>query len=54
MNNYEKIKSMSIEEMAHWLCQKEICCDWCRYYDRKDCGVKNPFVEWLKSEAQSE
>ena len=50
MNNYEKIRNMSIEEMARWLCKKELDCDHCMFWYKKDCGINNPFIEWLKEE----
>ena len=50
MNNYEKIKNMSIDEMAKWL-SKNIC-NYC-IYQKQDCedfkcydGIK----QWLESE----
>ena len=53
MNNFEKIKSMTIDEMALLLCDD---CHCCAYYDDGDClklshcleGVK----QWLESEEE--
>lgn len=67
MNNYEKIKSMSIEEMAEVLCQGIECVT----YDTVDCGecclrperhdlcfyeiknfYKEELIKWLQAESE--
>lgn len=52
MNNYEKIKQMTVDEMAEWLCHRELSCDNCLYSTRKDCGCNNPFKQWLLQEVE--
>ena len=49
MNNYEKIKSMSIDEMA------ELMSDDCEYYcNAKNCSGAciNGIKQWLESEGE--
>ena len=58
MNNFEKIKNMSIDEMADYLCGKEDDCDYCLYRFRldnfrKDACVKSKLSkQWLESEGE--
>ncbi len=55
MTNYEKIKSMSIEEMAKMLCDMCKCCDVFVAFDLFDIRKKsdcNGFIKWLKSEVK--
>ena len=55
--NYERIKSMSVEEMAGMLCHRTTC-DECEGYDicrGPEVGKGNPdngLIKWLKSEAE--
>ena len=61
MNNYERIKAMSIEEMAECVFElgngREYCYGHCAYQDKDDCpndGGKdciNGVVKWLESKA---
>ena len=53
MTNYEKIKNMSVEEMAKFLCESFIVCS--------DCPVRDSCVRdhegfsyWLESEVEEE
>ena len=53
MNNFEKIKSMTIEEMASRLSGVHDCCDYCAYDNYscvRDCafGIK----KFLESEVE--
>lgn len=56
MTNYEKIKNMTIDEMADMICNQQTGCGCCRHYI--DCvqsrnmglGIK----KWLESEAGTE
>ena len=58
MTNYEKLKSMSIEEMARELCQKLGICDGCpsqwRCYDEGGLFLGICVKEWLESEVETE
>ena len=51
MTNYERIKSMSIEEMARMLCDSTSC-DECEVNDMCDGAdtSRNGFTKWLESE----
>lgn len=50
--NYEKIKNMSIDEMAYWVGENfEITCDFCNEC-KSDC-VKG-FKQWLLEEYKDE
>lgn len=53
MTNYEKIKNMSIDEMATFLCSGDRACEGCAFIDNpKFCAnERKPFKKWLKSEA---
>lgn len=58
MNNYEKIKQMSVDEMISFILNSATCSIYCKYINRvphecmnkKDCkeGVK----QWLLSESE--
>lgn len=54
MTNYEKIKQMSVEEMAECLGTKTAC-DFCVTLDEDDC-VNNKCIDnikdWLESEVE--
>lgn len=59
MTNYEKIKSMSIEEMAEYVDSHEALRNICKYceFQFKDCSYVhiscNPAIKkWLESEAE--
>lgn len=52
MNNYEKIKNMSIDEMIKLLSKPS--CMHCVYLAKEDCNVKckRGIKQWLESEAE--
>lgn len=52
MNNYEKIKAMSIDEMAKLLSKSP--CIHCVYITKEDCIAKcqNGIKQWLESEEE--
>ena len=58
MTNYEKIKNMSVEEMADYIAEKiEFCdgcflpADLCRKY-LKEARCNKAWLEWLNQEAK--
>ena len=56
MTNYEKIKAMSVEEMAAFIedvvmCEKKITCIGCVVFTGGRCGVCD-FENWLLHEAE--
>ena len=63
MTNYEKIKSMSLKEMAEYIYLlgngREYCYGHCAYQDSENCpndggeGCKRGIVEWLESEVEA-
>ena len=55
MTNFERIKNMTVEKMAKWLCEvahSYVCNDYCR--ERKLCDGEciKACIEWLEMEAQ--
>lgn len=56
MNNFEKIKQMSIDEMAISICKAFDMfaggCDSCPYSDKKDCGYNNHWKQWLQEQSE--
>lgn len=58
MTNYERIKKMSLEEMAEYLADKG-CCNLCSVGQKKcltfevDCECSEAVQEWLESEVQT-
>lgn len=56
MNNFEKIKSMDIDEMAEWfknidaVCDMDIHCENCVNSDWCGIETKEDFKKWLESE----
>ena len=60
MNNYEKIKNMSIDEMAEWLsfqgCENSCVynTEYDRIYENLDCGgnCKDGIKQWLLAESE--
>ena len=56
MTNYERIKNMSVEEMAHFICG--IYDDYICKYDKFICGITIPnydeggIKQWLESEVE--
>jgi hypothetical protein len=56
MTNFEKIQSMTIDEMAfEILCDLTDFCDYCIYRDTEICGVgyncEKGITQWLEREA---
>lgn len=50
MTNAEKIRHMTDEEIAEWLCTETGCCN-CKYLFSNKCkDGKNPWLDWLKRE----
>lgn len=50
MTNYEKIKNMTIDEMAEFLCGGEFGCDNCT---KKGCETaKRVYRNWLNKESE--
>lgn len=65
MTNYEKIKGMSVEELAELIASGEwsAICPFCKYYGTENCCVENKgaskncadgIKEWLESECDAE
>ena len=56
MTNYEKIKNMSIEEMAEFIDSPTVDCERCAYYKNGKClsddDCKVGIQKWLESEAE--
>lgn len=57
MTNFERIKAMSVEELAEFLesAIDEEC--WCCAYKHKHChniDCKTGYIEWLESEVETE
>lgn len=55
MTNFEKIKNMSVEEMAKWLCEvalSYVCNDYCRNRKLCDGECVNACIELLDSEVE--
>ena len=56
MNNYEKIKSLTLEEMAKFIkhcdcentCSLEVPC----WYGDKDCNCLDGIKQWLQAESE--
>ena len=50
MTNYERIKNMSKEELALYICESHMDCETCRFH--WDCESDGEGIEnWLDSEA---
>lgn len=58
MNNFEKIKQMTVEEMAEWLDKvSEECSDMCNFnFDtcRLDSDCRANIKQWLLSEVEND
>ena len=58
MNNYEKIKNMSIKEMAKWLYQfnEDSLCQYCYGCDKdiEELGCEECFKQWLETDVNNE
>lgn len=54
MTNFEKIKSMTIDEMAVFLCHGDFDCEKCAYNDnKKGCKYEvGRYRKWLESKAK--
>ena len=56
MNNYQKIKAMSIDEMARWLYEfnDDSLCQYCNGCDKEneELGCEEYFKQWLESESE--
>lgn len=56
MTNYEKIKSMSIDEMAEWLYEfnDDSLCEYCYGCNKEneELGCEEYFKQWLESEEE--
>lgn len=48
--NYERIKNMTVEEMAEWLCREVYECEFCPYLNDVHCSDK--FEQYLKAESE--
>ena len=55
MTNTDRIRSMTDEKLAEWLCRKadcnEYCCAYRSYCNKNDEACKQAWLEWLKEEA---
>ena len=57
MNNYEKIKAMSIDEMARWTFVLHSACGFCPVKEAKMCETGNcqySWKQWLEQESEEE
>ena len=59
MTNYERIRNMSLEEMADFLRKNHSACCYCAYSDKrcianKDMLCKGGICEYLESEVKEE
>lgn len=55
MTNYEKIKNMSIEEMAKFLCKHETVfpCEFCTAHNKQACKANvQANKDWLNEESE--
>lgn len=48
MTNYEKIKSMNIQEMEDFICSQQHECNQCDYHTGLSCGLR----QWLELESE--
>lgn len=54
MNNFEKIKQMTVEEMAKWL-RFCVSCGYCPIYDKCQNGdCEKEFKQWLSQEVNND
>lgn len=57
MNNFEKIKAMSIDEMARWMFVLHSACGFCPVNKAKTCEAGNcqySWKQWLEQESEEE
>lgn len=54
MTNYEKIKAMTLDEMARFFCEGEFGCEGCAgNFDKGICTSEHRRIKaWLKSKAE--
>ena len=56
MSRFEKLKQMSIDELAEWLfsrnqlCEREVRCSKCEHKEWCDCTEIKDFKKWLEAE----
>lgn len=55
MNNFEKVLSMTIDELAHWLVENGVQDngEWDKWFDKtycENCPVEHTYVEYLSRE----
>ena len=56
MTNYERIKAMSVEEVAKELA-KDSACEFCKMRDEQSCDritCEQGIIQWLESEVEEE
>ena len=56
MTNFEKLKSMSLEKLAEFICENTMDCEDCvgfKYCTRSD-GHANGMSKWLKKEVETD
>jgi hypothetical protein len=52
MNNFERIKQMTVDEMTYWVAENfEIPCDLC-VVCKGDCNCIKGFKQWLLEECE--
>jgi hypothetical protein len=54
MTNYDRIKEMSLTELAEFICENSMDCEDCvghEYCTRSD-GHANGMIKWLKTESE--
>lgn len=49
MTNADKIRHMTDEEIAEWLCTETGCLS-CKYFFSDKCDNGNAWLDWLKQE----
>ena len=56
MTNFERIKEMSLKELAEFICERTDDCAKCFGCDlcRTNCGHANGLIAWLKKEVQDD
>lgn len=56
MNNFERIKNMTVDELAEFLwqkynvCEKDMVCSKCKNQDWCNCYEQEEYKEWLMSD----
>ena len=56
MTNFEKLKSMSLEELALFVCENAMDCEDCvgQDYCKRGDGRANGMIKWLKKEVETD